>query len=449
MITTEQAEKVREIVSGFDNEKKSQFLEKYSALDTKKKEIIISRLIESQVTPQVEDKSDYMSGVKERGVQAQKDITSRGTIQGNILKSASSDRPFVKYGITGLQTIGAPFTAFQAGISNPALAMQQGNFNPIDLAKESALGISGQKLGEYGDVYRTAIPGGAGKVAGVVGGLTLDVAGPIKALKTINKTFGGISRMSDAGILKAGDSLVQATKNAENFAGTKLNNAFNKVDSVKVDPQKFLDEASKLPSILIKKMEEKFGNLDELAQNMTVGKLRQFKQMLGKFNPSAFGKETRGLTENIQADDINNAYSATKKLLTESVTKGVGQKAADKLLKLEEAFTEVSRASDSVKRTVIDPILLKATKAGNMAGKLVKEGDVTGRMAMNTLKKSGPKAMKEINRAVRALENFNRIQSYSEIGKHILNAATYGGAIGAAGSAGYNLIRQKFSGEDF
>lgn len=447
MITQEQASKVRDIVSGYDDEKKKMFLEKYGSLDADKKQIVISRLLQSETLKPSNASQSYVSGINERMAQSQLDISRRGTITSNIKQNISSPSLLNK-GIGALQTIGAPLTALQAGISNPALAVQRGEFKPRTLLGESVKGLTGQKLGEYGDVYRNAIPGVGGQVAGAIGGLTLDIIGPVKALKTAQKAFGGISRMSDSGILKAGDSLVSATKNAEKYAGTKLNDSFRMVDSTKVDPTKFLDEATKLPDVLIKKMEEQFGNLDQLAQNMTIGKLRDFKQLLGKYNPSAFGKEARGLSENIQADDINKAYGATKKLLTETISKSWGEKSANQLMKLEEAFTEVSRASDSVKRTIVDPILQKATKGGRMAGKLVEEGDVTGRTALNTIKKSGPQARSEINRAVNALEHFNRVQSMTRIGKHILSAATYGGAIGAAGSMGLSFAAKKALGED-
>src|SRR3990167_6580540 len=134
MITLEQAEKVKEIVSGFDEEQKKQFLEKYSSLNNKGKETVIGRLINITETKVQEPiKQGYLSGVKQRGSEAQQEISGRGTILGNVEKSALSNNRIA----VGVQTIGAPFTALQAAISNPAIAMQQGEFSPTRLLSES------------------------------------------------------------------------------------------------------------------------------------------------------------------------------------------------------------------------------------------------------------------------------------------------------------------------
>lgn len=61
---------------------------------------------------------------------------------------------------------------------------------------------------------------------------------------------------------------------------------------------------------------------------------------------------------------------------------------------------------------------------------MITEGDVTTRTALNIVKKSGPEARKAINKAVESMERFNRLQSLSRIGKHLVSAATFGGVVG-------------------
>jgi hypothetical protein len=358
-------------------------------------------------------------------VQAQ--IASRGNVWENIKNDWNSPNP-VRKTMGALGAVGSPLTAIENTVANPALEMQRGNFNPMDLAKEAYKGMTGQKQGQYGDVYREA---GVPKPIAATAGLVLN-ASPIKMANMASKALGGISKMSDKGILKAGTSLINAGKQAESTVGTALNDAFKAVDQAPVDPQRITDTLAKLPKQLLTKMEETFGGQIDLTK-VTVGSLRKMKQLLGKYKPSSFGKEARGVAENIEADEINQVYGTIKKLLSDSVETHAGKDAAKKLMGLEKRFSEVTRASDYVKRTVVDPILMKATEAGKMAGKIQVEGKVGGRTALNTLRTAGKEAKKSINKAMSEMEAFNRWRAISEGGRKVVNAMAYGGVAGSLG----------------
>jgi len=395
------------------------------------------------IKPKEEKKTSEMGqvtpGVNVPQVNTDEAIASRGTIASNIKDDLSSPNMARKVlGAVGI--MGAPLNAIRSAVANPALEMQKGNFNPGDLAMEAWKGVSGQKQGRYIDVYRRA-----GVPAPAASGLDFVLSSsPLKAVQVAKKAISAVAKMSDKGIMKAGESLIKATDEAEKFVGSQVGEAFKKVETLKVDPTTLYNSISKLPKVLLSKLEETFGNLEDFAQNATVGKVRELKHFVGKYRPSAFGKTERGLAENIDAEDMNNAYRSLKSLLSETVEKATDSKTAANLMKLEKSYSDVRRASDYVKKTVVDSTLRKPTKAGNMAGKLVVEGDVSGRDALNTLRKSGKVSKKQIDKAISSLEAFNRWRAMAEFGKHAANAALYGGAIGGLGGyVGGKLYRDQ------
>jgi hypothetical protein len=260
-----------------------------------------------------------------------------------------------------------------------------------------------------------------------------------------NKALTGISKMSDKGILKAGESLIGATEQATGAIGKKLGEAFSQVDSMFVDPKMAQKVVLGLPKEIKTVLTENFGDLTALARKMTVGQLRQFKQVLGQYSPSSFGRAERGMLENIAGDKVTRAYASAKQLLEDALrtNKATRGKFADVLLGLEDKFAEVSRASSLVKKTVMEPTLQMATEAGKMAGKIQVEGRVGGRMALNILRKSGKEAKKSIDKAMSAMESFNKWRAASEAGRKLVNAAAYGGIGGSLGGLALgNIVKR-------
>jgi hypothetical protein len=373
-----------------------------------------------------------------------KEIEARGNLWENIKKD------FQKEGVLGkikggLGIVSSPFTSLEAGIANPALALQRNPFENAqstntlgvlgegasNLAKEAFLGFLGQKQGQYGDVYRSSGNPFLETVSAPAG-LTLAVS-PVKVVKTINKTFGNITRMSDKGIMKAGKSLISAGDDAVEFIGSKLNKAYETVNNIKVNPEEFVSEMSKLPKAVLSKVEDTLGGVEELSQNLTISTLRKIKQIIGKYSPSSFGKDTRGVTEKIIDDEINAVYKGVKTLISKTIAKNTSDDIAESILNLDDAFREVKNSADYIKKTIVDSTLKKPTKGGAMAKKLIAEGDVTGRTALNTIKSAGSKARDNINKAVSALESFNKWQGISENIRKAINAGIYGGVAGSLG----------------
>jgi hypothetical protein len=68
-----------------------------------------------------------------------------------------------------------------------------------------------------------------------------------------------------------------------------------------------------------------------------------------------------------------------------------------------------------------------------MAVKLAKEGDMTGRVALTTLKSAGLKANLSITKAIRALEKYNSRLFLTKTTGSIARGTVYGAAAGTVG----------------
>jgi hypothetical protein len=287
------------------------------------------------------------------------------------------------------------------------------------------LGFTGQKMGRPIDVYRRA--GMPTPLASVLD-FSLTTS-PLKVLQVAKKSFGSLSKLSDKGIEMAGQSLVKATEEAKRVTGIQLETAYKAVDNIKINSKVFGSLLNRIPKTLKGEVEKLIGK--DIFTNPTVANARKLKQLVGKYKPGVFGKEERGLAENIEGEQLNKLYSQIKSVIDGAVEQGAGKKVAQGLSKMDTAFSDVSHASDYVQKTIIDPTLVMATKGGSMAKKIALEGDTTGRRALNILKSSG--ARKEINKAVDALTAFNQWQSVAQFGQHAANAALFGGAVGSMG----------------
>jgi hypothetical protein len=118
---------------------------------------------------------------------------------------------------------------------------------------------------------------------------------------------------------------------------------------------------------------------------------------------------------------------------------------ADDLLDADDAFLEAKRASDFIKKNVVDPTTLKPTRGGRVATSLIKEGDVTTREALRVLKESSRASKKSINKAIKSLASYNQFIKVKRVGQKITNYAILGGVAGSIGgkSAGQFLDRNE------
>lgn len=375
------------------------------------------------------DKPVGIGAIDERSEKFKKEIASRGSLGGEIAGNLKSPN-IMRKGMGVLGVMDAPRRAIEAGFANPALAMQAGNFNPMDLAREFKQGITGQKLGQYGDVMEIA---GLPKPVSATTGLLLSSA-PGKLIQMAKRGFGQIAKLSDKGMTKAGSSLIKSTEEATKFVGSKVDEAYASISSTPVDVGSVKRVFNELPETLGNLIKKEFGidKIDDITE-LNMGQLRQFKQLVGKYRTSAFGRDARGVADNIDSEKINSAYGMLKKIIYSTTEQAHGKKIADSITKADKAFSEVSKASDYIKKTIVDPTLLKPTKVGAMAKKFIAESDMSGRDALNTVRNSSRTARREIDRAVSELEKFNRWMGLSAIGQHAAGAAFYGGAIGGIG----------------
>ncbi len=375
-------------------------------------------------------------------------IEERGTIQQNIAESFGRALPGGGKPGVGRQALdiaqaafeipSIPTRAIESGISGATLPLQQiqaRELTPIEAAKESvsglAKGITLQEQPKFEDVLRGA---GLSETPSKILGFGASIAIPIGILSKINKTFGTLSKSSDKGILKAGDDVVKSIDEAIPALGQKVDDAFSPVQAFLADKVKFADDFAGLPDIVRKKAVEVFGSLDDITKNLTLGKLREFKRWLGKLRQTSFGKVEKGVADTLDDIAINKAYAGIKSNIDDTIRNTVkgeqGNTLAGIVSKAEEGFTELNRAAQFLKKTIVDPTLKKATKSGALATKIQKQGDVTARVAINIVKRASREANKSMNNAIDALNKFSRHKAFATIGRQVGRGAIVGGVAG-------------------
>ena len=378
----------------------------------------------------------------EKSIETDKRIQERGNIQ-DVAKTLVKDKSVVKKGIAGLELASAPLNAIESGISNPMLQMQKGNVNPQRLMQEAILGMTLQKQGQYGDIMKNA---GYNPIIADAGGLVLNLS-PIKVFSAVAKTFGSISKMSDKALEKTGKNLLDAVVQSRDAVGKKVTQEFAKgADNVPVDGIKFVEAISELPAPVMKKAEIAFGQLQDYANGLTVGKLREFTRFIGKLKPNDFGKVERGLAETIEVKDLTRSYGKAKNLMYETLkdkSSGIDIKTADYLMELEGAFHDVHNAGRFIRKTIVDTTLNKPTKVGEFASQVASEGNTTARTALNLVKKASFQSRNSVNKAMHRIESYNRWQKEKQIAGRFFNAATYGGIGGGIGGRVLKATQEK------
>lgn len=443
---TEDLDKAKEFVSSLSEPEKAEFTRRYASLkDDSQREKVISNVLsrigttnkEAQVTTSASP--NLNDTLKKRMSEVDVDVKSRGDYLEGMAKNLES--PSVPRKILGgIQGVAIPSVALESGLSNPMLAMQRGSFNPLELGKEAYLGATLQKQGQYGDVYRGAIPSPTlGKVVGSIVGLGLSVAGPIQTFKALKNSFGDVSKMSDKILKNAGESIIKSADEAEKFVGESISKAYDKLNPILVDGNSWTRVTENIPKAVKEEVTRTIGDFDTLLP--TVENLRKIKTLLGKYRPGDFGKDARGLAENIEVAKIDEAYSGIKSVLSNTIAKKIGAKNTSALLELDNTASSVYRATNELKNAVTNPRLLLPTRGGKVAKGLTDSGDISTREAMNIIRSGGGKqARKIMNKAINALDRFNSREIAWKVAGRIVGSATYGGAIGAAGGTVFNKV---------
>jgi len=332
--------------------------------------------------------------------------------------------------LAGLNVAAIPQERIEAGIANAVLALQSGNIGGIVSGFQS--GVQGKKLGEIGDVFRRA---GAPELVSATVGLVISFISPLALISKGTKALGALSKFTDKGIRKAGNSLAKGADDAVDAIGRNVDEAYKPINNIVVDSEKFIKIVDDLPTTVVKQVEKELGsNLDDLAiAGANIGDVRRVKQILGKLKPSSFGKETRGVVERIDDINVNASYARTKNLIQETLANKKMASEARNLLKADDAFSETIKSANFIKKQITDPTLLKATKAGRTAQGLLKGGDITTRTALNNLRRGGKTAKQEINKALLSLDRFNGVVTASRIAGKLTNYTILGGVAGSIG----------------
>lgn len=334
----------------------------------------------------------------------------------------------IKYGVTGLKTAIAPVERASAGIGGLGLGLQEGKS-----FKESLLmgreGVLGQKQYRAGDPVTAAT---GSELAGVSTELGIQLVAPLKVIKDSMQFFGKIQKMSDPKMIKIGQNLINATEESKKVMGSKLDKIYESVSEIKIDSGNLINDLAELPQAIVKSLEKGLGNLDDFLSDFTVSKARALKQALAELKPSSFGKEKMGAVELAIDKDMSRVYGNVKNLIQGGLKKINLDQEANKLLEADEAYTEVRRASDFIKKLIVERTLRKPTKIGSLNKKYIEESDLSARTALNTLKEASLKSRANINKAVRALDQFNFNKFLSESAKWLGRATVIGATAGAA-----------------
>jgi hypothetical protein len=331
--------------------------------------------------------------------------------------------------VTGIKASAIPFERLSATVGGAGVGLQKGEGIKGALSRATE-GLTGKTQYRSFDPMRNI---GASELVTTPTEMFVEIALPLKIMNTANKMMSPIRKATDKVLMKASDKLLKGADEALNFLGKKLDGVYSTINTVKVNAIGALDDIAKLPNSVIKHLENKFGQLSTYLDDCDIAKARKLKAELGKLKHSSFGKTEKGIEETILDEQVNKAYASIKNAMQKSL-KDVGKiKEANTLLKADEAFTKGQRASNFVRKTIVDSTLKEPTKTGSMALKLSKEGDMTSRVALNTLKSASFSANKNIVKAVRELERYNRHILYTRIGGSIGRGITYGGAAGLIG----------------
>lgn len=359
-----------------------------------------------------------------------KQVEGRGSLGFSDVVDKFKDKGFSSKAIATLEAVGAPFRLAEAGVANVGLSAQRGEFNPLELASEFGQGLSGQKLGELGDIIRStgALPEGLSKTIGFTAALVTPVSLMNKGIKAFSK----ISKFTDKGIKQAGEQLIKGSDAALDVLGKNLSSSYAPVNNVSVNIGNLADDIAKLPKMVLDDLAETVGqNMDDFLKDFTIQKARALKGAIGQWKAGAFGKDIKGANVLLSDKKVNRIYSTVKNTIKETLEGAGLKKEADSILKADDAFTEAKRAANFLRKKVTDPVLLKPTKGGSVAAALDKGGDVSTREALNVIRGAGKQAQREIDKAIANLNSYNRIKAASDLSKRVTQAIFLGGAAGA------------------
>jgi hypothetical protein len=413
-----------------------EFRNKFSTLnDEQKKEFIVKFTSPGQQQPSQQEQGfvDKLAGrVFEAQPQTEQKIAERGEAKilqpiQDIVKGEGSRV------MNALNLVAAPFQRIEAAMANPLIAASKGDFKNIP---ESMLqGITGERIGEFGDVYRNV---GVPDAAAAALGFSTDalLAGGLleHGVKSLRK---GIIKGGDKLAVKSVNQILSGVNKTEKATIASTNKFWKGIDDIQANVTSALDEIANLPKNAIKIMERELGKNIESVTNLA--DVRKLKQTLGFLKSNAFSKVERGLTNTLDELKVNDAYRSLSKLIGKTLEDNNLSKQAKKLIKVNDNAENIINSAKVVKRN-----LMKSTgelKIDNAITKLIERGGGDFRIRLNNLanNKVSRKATREIKKGVSSIRTIAADDAFAKFMQSIPKAALRVGAIG--GVAGLTGIR--------
>jgi hypothetical protein len=333
--------------------------------------------------------------------------------------------------------ITAPFTRFEAGIANAALALQDGKYDEVMQGVKE--GWSGKKIGEMGDVYRKA---GFPEYAASTLGLATTFVPVIKTIGSAVKATGKMvtgskvaGKVVDRFSKVAGEKIVKASDIAVDYMAKSLENAYAPVNRMAVDGMEFITKMTGINKNVVKSLESAVGkNIDDLATSVNISDVRTLKSTMGKLRPNVFGLDDLGRQANYSSAEYNKAYAVISDILHSTLNKNGAGKASAAILKADDAFVNMLNSTQKLKRVVVDPVIKKPLRGGKLARQVVDPKDTSTRYAINQIYNASKESAKATKEALKAMNHYNFIVKTQEVSGKVLNYAVYGGMAGAIGA---------------
>lgn len=332
----------------------------------------------------------------------------------------------------------------QKGKINPLLTVTPPIAYAVNPAYREAInqGITGKRLGEYGDIGRRA---GFPEPVNVIGGLAGSIAmqnwltgGMIsKNVKVISSDIKTLAQekapqiMNDKWLIDKAQKTGQVTDKVIKDMNTEIGNFYNTVSDVPVNRSKIQDIISNLwgmakedTSRVIQEIKDKFGG----TVKTTVGDAKKLKDIVQDYIPeSVWLKGKKGMDLTPAQQKLTDAYFGLKKVIHEAL----GKEVSPTLATLEDKATNIYRTGKVIKRMVVDETG-KYRKTSQLVNIFKGNPAQAGRRSIfNDLSKMN----EEAQQIIKDMGKFTGRQATKKFIKKVVGA-------GLVGYSGYEIIKK-------
>ena len=317
-----------------------------------------------------------------------------------------------------------PFKRIEAALANPILSAQKGDW--LGIPKALIDGLSGQKVGEFGDVYVAAgVPEDIANGLGLATDMVLGGAVFEQGMKALQK---GLLKGIDKIGLKGVESLLKGVDRAGKASKQITNKFWEPIKNIKVDADDFAEVAAKFPKSFVDDVKELTGiSVDDIIDSGTLGDLRILKEKLAILKAGSFeGMATLGKQK------MQKLYSEVSSVIDTTLKKAGKADMIPELDNVNKAATSMIKAEGIVTSTLkTGKGKIKVEEAMEQY-KNFKGSDFKRRL--NMLKKTGKEAKKLIDEGTLTMKKLLRKQALHGIAKGTGRAALFGGVAGSIGA---------------